>query len=85
MAACRTCGKTITFAMGQSGRNMPLQLDPEGDYVIVPPRTVNGSSEAVRIPDEPIPPPIRQEIQNGRRFKSHFADCPQANGWRKKR
>lgn len=83
MAACRSCGKEITFAVGPNGRNMPLQLDAaEGDWVIVSPRTVGGSSTAVHIGEAPRAPEVEQEIRRGRRFTSHFATCPDADKFR---
>jgi hypothetical protein len=52
--------------------------------VIGPPLTVNGRSRAVCIKDNESDAIVRQEVFNNRRFKSHFASCPQASAWRKK-
>lgn len=83
MAKCRSCGAEITFAETEGGKQMPLERDAQGDYVIGPPRTVNGGSRAVRIQDNESDAIVRQEVFNNRRFKSHFASCPQAPAWRK--
>lgn len=83
MGQCLSCGAEITFAETEAGKQMPLERDANGDHVIVGPRTVGRGSRALRIQDNENDPSVRQEVTNNRRFKSHFASCPQAPAWRK--
>ena len=69
MGQCLSCGAEITFAETEAGKQMP--------------RTVGRGSRALRIQDNENDPSVRQEVTNNRRFKSHFASCPQAPAWRK--
>ena len=83
MANCRSCGAEITWAKTSKGRDMPLQEDASGEYVIVPPRNVSDPSRAVRITDPEFKVQIEEQLRQGRRFISHFAACPEADTWRK--
>jgi hypothetical protein len=85
MPNCKSCGAEITWAPNQEGTNVPLSLDPKGDWVIVPPNTVSGGSVAVRVskPDG-YETKVQMMVEKGQRFHSHLKDCPDAHRWRKK-
>ena len=60
--------------LAKSGENMPLDYAPvlDGNFVLVDPRT------AVMVGNEEVPIGCS-------RYRSHFASCPDAKGWRRKR
>jgi hypothetical protein len=64
---------------------MPLVADPQGDYVIIGPRTVSSQSRAVHINSTVDRGQIEAQVRLGRRFHSHFSDCPNAAEHRKEK
>jgi hypothetical protein len=84
--ACRSCGAAIIWVKTETGKAIPLDAEPtEGGNIII--NVLGGGIEVAHVEtvtetkarfDCPIPA--------GRvAFVSHFATCPQANTWRKKK
>ena len=75
-AQCRSCGAEIIWIHSASGNLMPLDAVPveDGNMCIVDGKAHSISSDLF----EPMLP-------QGPRYKSHFATCPQAQKWRKKK
>lgn len=74
---CRSCQTHIVFARSAStGRLMPFEPDQDtGEWVIV-----NGTAEHVgKAPATPI-----EGVETAPRWTSHFANCPDAQTWRKR-
>lgn len=72
MPRCRSCKAEVVFARHyMTGRAQPLELDPGGAFVL----TGDGGYE-------PFQPLIRPDHRELPRYASHFATCPEADGWR---
>lgn len=75
MAACRSCGRPIFWAVTGRGSNMPCDWVPvlDGNLVVEP------GTGLVRVlrDGEQVP-------QGTDRFVSHFVTCPQGAKWRKR-
>jgi hypothetical protein len=79
-SACRSCHAPIVWAVTEAGRPIPLNPDPEpaGNLELVtrpgqrPPVVHVLTASAPRSPDVD-------------RYQSHFATCPNANEWRRRR
>lgn len=76
-ATCRSCQTHIVFARSKTtGKLMPFEPDAAGEWVIV-----NGEAEHVgKAPATPV-----EGVETVQRWTSHFAKCPDAQTWRKKR
>jgi hypothetical protein len=72
MAECRSCGATITWAVTESGRRIPLDAQQSLD---------GNMSEVDRLADGTM---VVAVVAEGL-YRSHFATCPQADDWRRKR
>lgn len=79
VVACRSCGNGMIWTTTTKGKPMPV------DWKATP----NGSFRLRRIPDEPTP--IAEYVPPAERFSdvqlhdSHFATCPKADLFRKKK
>jgi hypothetical protein len=81
-ATCRSCGAAVIWlAISPGARAMPIDAEPHADGNVLADLVTRrgivlsaGSLEVVRIdtPDEPL-------------YRSHFATCPDADAWRRKR
>lgn len=74
---CRSCGTKIVWAVTKNGRDMPVTAEPRGD----------GN---VHLIDRPGMAPLAEVLGVAKRFAktmrvSHFADCKQADRWRRTR
>ena len=72
---CRSCGADIVWVYTLGGKKAPFQPDERGEWEID-----NGVARRVG------PPPTQIELgapAQPQRYTSHFAACPQADGWRK--
>jgi hypothetical protein len=70
VSACRSCGASITWHPTPAGNLMPVDAEPvEGGNLVV----VNGVALTAGMLDE------------GPRYVSHFATCPDADEHRHKR
>jgi hypothetical protein len=77
MSACRSCGAPVIWVtMIETRKAMPLDAEPvPNGNIVVDWRHHAGAvltAEELAGPDE-----------LGRRYRSHFASCPQASEWRK--
>lgn len=74
---CRSCQTHIVFARsGSTGKFMPFEPDQTGVWVLE-----NGVARHVgRAPATPI-----NGVETVPRWTSHFANCKDAQTWRKKR
>lgn len=77
VSRCKSCGKEIIWIKTSGGKNMPCDANgipyrenKEGSMILV---TQEGKT--VRATED------REAKQIG--FTSHFATCPNANGWRR--
>lgn len=76
---CRSCGAQILFAVGESGRENPIEPEPKE----------NGNVRLVEREDQkPLALYDKKDRQrtlddDGMRYVSHFANCPDAPRWRK--
>lgn len=76
-AACRSCGGPIVFARSRAtGKTMPFEADQmRGEWVLVNGEAIHeGAPPRGDTPGDPVP-----------RYTSHFATCPQAGQWRRKK
>lgn len=74
---CRACGAPMVFVRcaSRDGKWTPLDPEPVSDGNIV----VNAAGEAEYLTAS------AQETYTGERFKSHFATCPEAERFRRRR
>ena len=72
MARCRSCGADIRWAVTEGGNHIPLDPFPtqEGNMTIIG-TTAKGSTV------------VRVDPTGEVRYMSHFATCPDADGWRR--
>ncbi len=71
MAACRSCGAWVTWAVTRAGKKVPVEKQVGGNVRLV---------ESL-FPDEP---PTMQVVDAGKgTHVNHFATCPDAAKWRK--
>lgn len=71
MNTCRSCHAEILFARTPNGKSMPLDVEP-----------VPGRGNLLLEPGARGEPTIRFVGKNKGDRISHFASCPQSNGWR---
>lgn len=76
---CRTCGEPVKWVMTTTGNRMPLNPMPDPDGNCYVDRWDQGMPVVVVAVNSAIPGAIPI------RYTSHFATCPQADKWRKKR
>jgi hypothetical protein len=72
MSVCRSCGTPLVWAATERGNSMPLEPDPTGHWLY-------RAGMAV-----PIGGTVRAK-QGERRYTPHFASCPEADTWRRRR
>lgn len=79
---CRACGAPIGFIKSVAGKTIPVDAEPfsyvqksNGTLKIVTP---NGEVVSGELPDDP-------QNATGIGYISHFATCPEADQFRKKR
>ena len=70
MARCKSCGKPVTFAETVNGKEMPIELNDQGNLVLV-------GHLIQHIPKGQAAPAGSQ------RYVSHFATCPNGPAHRK--
>ena len=79
--SCRSCGEKIMFVETKSGNVMPVNFkpDPTGSLVM-------REEEGRRVVQGVTPIPNGQlSLLEERRYKSHFATCPDRDVWRNRR
>jgi hypothetical protein len=75
---CRSCRKPIQWAVTEKGRRMPIDVEPAADGNIV-----------LQVRGRFMPPlaivrgAVLIDDNNEKRYKSHFATCPNAAQHRK--
>lgn len=67
MTACKSCGAHVVWGMTEDRKFVPFQADPDGDWIVTP------DGDAVRA----------GMFDDGQRYASHFAICPDAEEWRR--
>lgn len=79
---CRSCRAEIVWATTEQGKSMPVDLAPvdHGNVYYID----QGAMPRVRVLADPQPT-LEEDADSadGLRYVSHFATCPQADGWRK--
>lgn len=74
---CKRCPKKIVFAPSYTtGKTMPLELDPAGEWTIADGYAKHIGPPAVQLELGAAPGPTR--------WTSHFARCPAADTFRRK-
>lgn len=75
-AKCRSCGADILWIHSAAGNLMPLDAEPvaNGNIFVLDGKARFVSNDLF----EPMLP-------EGPRYQSHFASCPEAAKWRKKK
>lgn len=75
-STCRSCGAAIVWATSErTGKHMPfVQDDTAGEWVITDGKASHQGTAPASYGEHTLP-----------RYKSHFADCPQAEQWRRPR
>lgn len=80
-STCRSCGRPIVWTKTQTGKNSPVDPDPvpDGNLVLVS-STVDGKVHFEQFA-------YRPEAHNAerKRYRSHFATCPNAKQHRRPR
>ena len=80
-AVCRSCGGGVVWARTEKGKLAPIDAEPTEVGTIIlryPERDGEGEPLAIfGVPDDAYP--------EAARFTSHFATCPQADEWRRRR
>jgi hypothetical protein len=86
-ARCRTCGQPIWWATTRlAGQRMPLDADPDpaGQWAIVDadglPYELDRAILHLERGDATV-----ANVAGGARWVTHWATCPQAGQWRKRR
>lgn len=83
MSACRSCGAEVVWAVTEAGRRMPIDAQPvDGGNVILHPAERGQSPTATVVGKQPQPSLFGDD---GPRYTSHFATCPNAAEHRKAR
>lgn len=72
---CRSCEAAIVWALTAEGRRMPVDAEP----------TPEGRLKLRRREDGQLGVEVVEPRGFGRRYRSHFATCPEANDWRRGR
>ncbi len=77
--ACRSCGAAIIWAISAQAKSMPVDAQPSPSGSMVLEYRVPGRNPLARV--------IPAELRGARTdlHTSHFATCPQAANWRKRR
>ncbi len=74
MSTCRSCGARVRWAVTPAGKRMPVDPEP-----------VEGGNLLLSLDDPPVArvvDPSQLVIDDGQRFRSHFASCPNADAHR---
>lgn len=76
MPGCNSCQSAIVWAVTEKGRRMPMDLEPSfrGTFRL----EQRGTEGTVAVF-------VKKEDRKGPLYTSHYATCPQAAGWRKKK
>ena len=80
---CRSCGAKIMWVQTEKGRRMPVDDEPtdQGNITLV--RRVDNIPLAYVLAASEIA--MMSMAERRKLFTSHFATCPSADRWRKKR
>lgn len=77
MSTCRSCRRPVRWAVTPAGKRMPVDPEP-----------VEGGNLLLALDDPPVArvvDPAQLVIDDGQRFVSHFATCPNADEHRRPR
>lgn len=74
---CRSCRAPVIWVVSERGKSMPVDVEPVPDGNLVLETTGGKLTARVHAPDLFAGPP-RAPLH-----KSHFATCPDADGWRR--
>lgn len=92
MARCRSCGATVMWVRTTKDKNMPIDADASAGWeqpVIDPEGNVRPTGQNVPGKFGPVPvvqvmPDGQMNLDGERRWRPHWATCPDANDWRRK-
>lgn len=83
MSACRSCGAAVVWAVTGTGKRLPLDAEPvDGGNVLLAP-AAPGQTPLATVVGKRGQPSIFGD--DGPRYTSHFATCPQADAHRRPR
>lgn len=80
MSECRSCHAPIEWAVTDSGKRIPLDMDPAPDGNLEPINKLPDGTLVVAV----VPLAAAIPAHDDRRI-SHFVTCPQADNWRRPR
>jgi hypothetical protein len=86
MAACRSCKAPIFWALTPNGRRIPLDAEPvDGGNIVLddPAAEAPTDPRTARVVGKEAQPNLFGD--DGPRYTSHFATCPDADSHRKPR
>lgn len=72
LGTCRSCGASIYWCRTPNGKAMPLDPEPTKRVVVI-----------VRAPGPDLPDEEVAKVMDT--YQAHWASCPQADEWRKKK
>lgn len=77
---CRSCRAPVVWAVAETGRRMPFDPDPrpDGEWRLA-------ASPAGRLPRAVHVPEARRAALAGELLAPHWASCPDADRWRRRR
>lgn len=78
MSACRSCGAPVRWVITSRGKRMPLDAEPVDDGNVVLDMSDRNDPVAIVVPPEQI------LVEDGPRYVSHFATCPNADQHRRR-
>jgi len=81
---CKICGAAVLWATTKNGKTTPLDAEPaeNGNLELV---TMGGKLHAVPAGKQPLnSEPVLFCEPGAKRYRSHFATCPEAGDWRKR-
>lgn len=82
-AACRSCDAPVVWAKTIAGKAIPLHATDDGHPRPVPDGNLQLTSLDPLIVDLVEPGTLFDN--DGLRYRSHFATCPHADAWRRRR
>jgi hypothetical protein len=84
VSACRSCRAEIWWAETLAGKRIPVDAEPAPDGNVVLLREGHGEAPpVVRVTSQAQADTLIPDV--GTRYVSHYATCPQAAEWRKRR
>lgn len=84
MSSCRSCGASITWAVAESGKRIPVDAQPVANgnlRLSQEPGDGSFTIQRARVTGSTID--LLDPTDDGARYVSHYATCPDAADWRR--